>query len=142
MELTVINEIDQPAARVWALWADFGNVDWLSGVFCRVETEGEGVGMVRYLYRTPSGVSDIQRLEAQDHDAMVQHGAILRSSFLNVTDYSFRVEVTPLAQTRCRVTVDWRCEPAEGTTLAEIEAVLQGWTDAAMLKMAAYLRAP
>ncbi len=141
MELIIDSEVRQPAQRVWSLWADFGNLEWLADTFCRVDTEGQGIGMLRYLYRTPAGGADIHRLDAIDHEAMEQACTILQSSFIHVTEHRYWVKVTPLSAERCRVCVTVRCTPVEGNSEAEVAAVLTAWTEAALHNLDHYLDA-
>lgn len=44
--ITVTKQIAAPAERIWALLADFANVDWIPGAGV-VEVEGDGPGMQR-----------------------------------------------------------------------------------------------
>lgn len=47
--MTVIKEISAPAADVWSILANFGDVSWIP-VTGRVEVDGEGPGMRRLIY--------------------------------------------------------------------------------------------
>ncbi len=46
--VTVERIIEAPLAQVWAILADFGNIDWIEGPES-VEVVGSGVGMIRKL---------------------------------------------------------------------------------------------
>ncbi len=48
VEVSVEGELEFSAKEVWAVIADFGNVDWIPGVE-KVDLEGEGVGMIRHI---------------------------------------------------------------------------------------------
>ena len=48
-EFTVDKTLDAPLDKVWAVVADFANLDWFAGAE-RVEKVGEGVGQVRRIF--------------------------------------------------------------------------------------------
>ncbi|PLW84199.1 hypothetical protein CWI75_02305 [Kineobactrum sediminis] len=48
-EFTVEKTLDAPLDKVWAVVADFANLDWFAGAE-RVEKIGEGVGQVRRIF--------------------------------------------------------------------------------------------
>jgi hypothetical protein len=48
-EFTVDKTLDAPLDKVWAVVADFANLDWFAGAE-RVESVGEGAGQVRRIF--------------------------------------------------------------------------------------------
>ena len=49
VEVHVARDLDFPAATVWALLEDFGDISWAPGID-RIEVIGEGIGMIRRLH--------------------------------------------------------------------------------------------
>ena len=101
VEVSVERELEFSAKEVWAVIADFGNVDWVPGVE-KVELEGEGVGMIRHL-TVPVYPPLHERLDAIDHQQMLLDYSIPAVAYLQVKNYRARAQVFELEGPRCRV---------------------------------------
>ena len=101
VEVSVEGELEFNAKEVWAVIADFGNVDWVPGVE-KVDLEGEGVGMIRHL-SVPVYPPLHERLDAIDHQQMLLDYSIPAVEYLQVKDYRARAQVFELEGPRCRV---------------------------------------
>ena len=101
VELSIERELEFSAKEVWAVIADFGNVDWVPGVE-KVELEGEGVGMVRHL-SVPVYPPLHERLDAIDQQEMLLDYSIPAVAYLQVKNYRARAQVFELEGPRCRV---------------------------------------
>jgi hypothetical protein len=101
VEVSIERELEFSAKEVWAVIADFGNVDWVPGVE-KVELEGEGVGMVRHL-SVPVYPPLHERLDAIDHQRMLLDYSIPAVAYLQVKNYRARAQVFELEGPRCRV---------------------------------------
>ena len=112
-KVEVVEEIAAPAAKVWELVRDFGDVGkWAAGVeSCTVE--GEGVGAVRTL-GMPGGLSLQEKLESFDDAGRTFGYAIIGDNPLPFRDYHSVVTVEEKGAARCIYT--WRgtfeAEPA------------------------------
>lgn len=124
IDFTLQRELDHPVDKVWDLLADFGNMEWASGLQ-RVEVEGSGPGMVRRIVMGEDLVIE-ERLETLDHAARHLTYTIPGNNPMPVTDYNAGAKVTDLGGGRCRV--DWFCQakPLEGIDPAEAEATVRG----------------
>ena len=101
VEVSIEGELEFSANEVWAVIADFGNVDWVPGVE-KVDLEGEGVGMIRHL-TVPVYPPLHERLDAIDHQQMLLDYSIPAVAYLQVKDYRARAQVFALEGPRCRV---------------------------------------
>ncbi len=119
VEAKVEHEFEVGADRLWAILADFGNVDWVPGVE-KVELEGEGVGMIRHI-TVPVFPPLHERMDAIDHERMVLDYSIPAVEYLQVKDYTARAEVFALEGERCRVIWSGKAA-AEGTDDATASA--------------------
>ncbi|TXS96524.1 SRPBCC family protein [Parahaliea maris] len=64
---TVEKTLEAPLEQVWAVVADFGNLDWFDGAE-RVEQVGEGVGQVRRVFMPGAEQPVEEKLLALDSD--------------------------------------------------------------------------
>ena len=132
VEVSAEREFEFGADTVWAVFADFGNVDWVPGVE-KVEVEGEGVGMVRHL-TVPVLPQLHERLDAIDHERMVLVYSIPSVEYIEVESYTAKAEVFDLGSGHCRVRMSCSAEAtgseadATAKTGAFYEAML-GWID-------------
>src|SRR5215831_17484506 len=101
--VAIRDEINAPIARVWACFADFGDLSaWAPGR-TRVPVEGRGVGAVRTV--GGDGAAPIrERLEAYDPAAHSFSYAMLESPF-PFTDYVATVRLADLGGGR--TSIDW-----------------------------------
>ena len=133
VEVSVERDYEFGADKVWAVFADFGNVSWVPGIE-KVELEGEGVGMIRHL-SVPVYPQLHERLDALDHEERVLEYSIPHVEYIAVKDYRARAHVVDLGDGRCRVQISCKAEAeavpeteATARTGAFYEAML-GWID-------------
>src|SRR5262245_64989306 len=99
--VTVNDELDAPIDRVWACFADFGDLSaWAPGG-TRVPVEGSGVGAVRSV-GGENGPVIRERLEAYDAAGHTFSYAMLESSF-PFTDYVATVRLRALGDGRTAI---------------------------------------
>ena len=124
VDLVVQRDYAFPAAQVWALLEDFGNISWAPGMD-NVTTEGEGVGMVRII--TLEGAATVhERLEAMDAEEMSFEYSVPTGGALPVTDYRAGPTITALDDKRCHI--DWRCTAkAEGVSDEQASEIISGF---------------
>lgn len=115
IDVTVSRDYNVPAARVWALLADFGNISWAPGMD-KVKVEGSGVGMVRRIDMGDFEV--VEKLESLDH-ATMRFSYSIPQMPMPVTDYRAGGHVVATGPDSCRV--DWSCT-ATPTGISEQEA--------------------
>ena len=134
VEVTVEQEFEHSAERMWAVLADFGNIDWVPG-FEKVELEGEGVGMIRHV-TVPVYPQLHERLDAIDHEKMILDYSIPAVAYIELKDYFARAQVIALEGERCRLIYSCRAEVDgvdETQAAAKTEAFYQAimtWLDA------------
>jgi hypothetical protein len=124
--VTVSEDINAGAARVWAAISDFGGIK-VGGPVTSFETQGEGVGMVRTIGL--GGGLVVERLDRHDPEALVFAYSILNDDCpLPVRDYSATVQITPTGADSCRV--DWTgvFEPKgpEADAMKVVEGIYRG----------------
>lgn len=139
MDAVATHDFHHPPDRVWALLADFGNMDWLTTVFKRVETEGDGIGMLRRLYQDPDRKPAIHRLDALDHENRVLYWSIHQTVFIPVPTIDAETRVEALSEQRARVITIWRFEPPDHADAEELRRVTENWNKAALQQMERYL---
>ncbi|WP_051171130.1 SRPBCC family protein [Spongiibacter marinus] len=123
VEVHVERDLDFPAATVWALLEDFGDINWAPGID-KIEVIGEGIGMIRRLHL--AGMEPIdEQLESMDANNMSFGYTIPRGIPMPVTDYSANAKVTAIDDGRCHV--DWygRATP-QGASDEEAAAMIRG----------------
>ena len=132
VEVSIEREYEFGVEHVWAVFADFANVNWVPGIE-KVELEGEGVGMIRHL-TVPVFPQLHERLEAIDHKERVIEYSIPTVEYIQLKNYRARVQVVDLGRGRCRVAISCKAEAvgpeAEAVAKTEVfyEAML-GWID-------------
>jgi len=91
-----------PAAKAWASIADFGALlSWMPPLEgSTLSTKGTGVGMVRTLSLPGLGAGD-ERLDANDHDNMIQVLAITTGGPFGASRYQARLSVRPDGNDKC-----------------------------------------
>ncbi len=128
MDVSVDIDYPFPATQVWAVLGDFGNMGWLSALFHRIETEGSGIGMRRYMYRKGDRYPVIHRLDVHDERAMHYLCTAEQPRFFPVTELTMAVTVRAVDATSCRVIVDWTCQPPPDHDPQELHALMEAWT--------------
>lgn len=121
IDVKVSRNYDVPAARVWALLADFGNISWAPGMD-KVQVVGSGVGMVRRIDMGDFVVEE--KLESLDHNAM-RFSYTIPKMPMPLTDYRAGGQVVATGANSCRV--DWFCTATpEGMSAEEATATVEG----------------
>ncbi len=139
MDVYVEYQFDQPARRVWSHCGNFRSVAALGNTFSLIEVEGEGVGMLRKLYRTEGGAPDVQRLDMLDDDSMTLGGTLIQPTFLDASEFQFRYTIVPLAKDRCKFAMTWSLTLPAGACEDDYSQVLTGWTQASMQRLDRYM---
>jgi len=108
--ITITKEIGAPAARVWSMLADFGNVSWIP-VAGEVVVEGSGPGMRR---RIPGGAGTpiVERLVSIAPDERTLRYSIDENNPLPVHRYEATARVSPAEDGRATICWDVSFEPA------------------------------
>jgi hypothetical protein len=132
-QLVITKHVDAIPATVWAILADFADVNWIP-VAGAVEVEGEGIGMRRLIHG--SGATPVvETLTSLNPDRM-ELGYTISDNPLPVAGFEALVSVRPAGDTATTVTWNVDYDPA-GSTEADqtaareaIEAVygmMAGW---------------
>jgi hypothetical protein len=111
----------QPAERVWALIADFGDTSWMPPG-TRVDVVGSGPGMARFIHAGERKIKE--QLESLDAAARTLTYTIPENVPMPVTGYRATMKVTPAG---AGSELEWRCsfEPA-GVSDAQATAMIEG----------------
>jgi hypothetical protein len=121
--VTVSEDIQASAAKVWAALSDFGGIK-VGGPVTSFETEGEGVGMVRTIGL--GGGRVVERLDRHDADERVFAYSIINDDCpLPVQDYSATVRITATGADSCNVNWTGVFEP-KGAPEADAAKVVEG----------------
>lgn len=121
--VTVTENINASADRVWAVLSDFGGIK-VGGPITSVEVEGKGVGMVRTLGL--GGGKVVERLDRFDPSARVFAYSIINDDCpLPVSGYSATVQITDNGNGTCKVDWTGRFEP-KGASEADASKVVEG----------------
>ena len=107
-ELYAQTDIAAPAARVWAILADFGNIQawWPRDGALQIERvvlEGEGIGMVRHIYNhgVPQCASErLDLLDPQTHTLVL---SIVGQRPGGITAYVATSRLLPTGPSACRM---------------------------------------
>lgn len=107
-ELFAQTEIAAPAERVWALLADFGNIQaWWprsGGLHIeRVVIEGEGIGMVRHIHNHGVPTPASERLDLLDPQTFTLVLSIVGQRPGGITAYVATSRLFPLGARACRM---------------------------------------
>jgi len=119
--ITVKEEINVPADRLWRLVADFGRVPWIPGGDA-ARTEGSGPGMVRIFGAGDTEIRErLEQLNEADHSIVY---TIPRGLPLPVRDYRSTMRVRSVSAASSEL--DWSCTfTPDGVTEAEAAAQLE-----------------
>ena len=124
--VTVSDDLNAPAADVWAALSDFGGIK-VGGPITSFEIDGEGVGAVRRIGM--GGAVVVERLDEHDADAMTFAYSITNDdSPLPVLGYSARVTVSATGEASCHVDWSGTFEPQgdEAAAMKVIEGIYRG----------------
>lgn len=107
-ELFAQANIDAPAARVWTLLADFGNIQawWPRDSALQIERvvlEGEGIGMVRHIYNHGVPQCASERLDLLDPQTFTLVLSIVGQRPGGITAYVATSRLVPLGESACRM---------------------------------------
>ncbi len=116
--------------RLWALIADFGNIEawWPRGgeiEIERVDLEGEGVGMVRHIYNRGMPAAVSERLEGLEPAELTWHLSIVGDRPAGLLRYRATGRIEPFEQGGCRIRYHGEFEAEPGRE-DEARAFLQG----------------
>jgi hypothetical protein len=118
----VVEKLDIPAERVWALVSDFGNTSWFPGT--TAEVQGQGPGMSR-LIRAGDGPAIREQLDSVDPARRTLTYRIPENNPLPVTDYRATISVRPLGPGSCEI--EWVCEcKPKGVSEAQAVGAVEG----------------
>jgi len=121
--VVIRDELVAPIERVWAAFADFGDLSaWAPGR-SRVPVEGRGVGAVRTV-EGDGGPPVRERLEAYDPTGHTFTYAMLESPF-PFTDYVATVRLHDLGGDRTSIEWSSRFEP-RGLPTEQVEQMIEG----------------
>lgn len=125
-EVKVNEDVNGPAAEVWAALSDFGGIK-VGGPITSFEAQGEGVGMLRTIGM--GGGLVVERLDRHDEDAMVFAYSIVNDDCpLPVSKYSATVTVTDREDGTCNVDWTGTFEPKgdEAQAIQVVEGIYRG----------------
>lgn len=121
--VTVKENLAFPAARVWDLISDFGNVSWFQGL-AKSEVRGRGPGMVRMMYAGDNPPIH-ERLESLDAKKRTLTYTIPENIPFPVSDYRATMTVREEGPGSCEL--EWSCElTPQGIPEAQAVAMLEG----------------
>lgn len=110
MEIIVEKNLNAPIEKLWALCADFGNIDWFKGNGVKgaekVEVEGEGIGMARMIYMEGFDEAIKEVLTHRDAKNHTYSYDIMPNPLMPFTDY--KATGTFTAQADGSTKASWR----------------------------------
>lgn len=104
-EYRMEGEVEIPADALWAVISDFADVSWVPGS-PPLESEGEGIGMVRVI-ETPPLPKVREQLDAVDEAERTIRYRVIEGNPLPVDDYRAAMQVVDLGDIRSRLV--WSC---------------------------------
>lgn len=129
MEVTVEKKLEAPIEKIWALCADFGNIDWFKGNGVpgadKVDVEGEGIGMARMIHM--AGFDEpikevLTSLDAKNHTYSYD---ILPNPLMPFTDYKATGKLTAQADGSTKAT--WKaCFNTDTLSEADARDIMTG----------------
>lgn len=122
MKVDIERDMAHPAEKIWAVLANFGDLDWAPGSE-RVEVLGDGIGMTRRIFMP--GMDPIDEvLEALDNEARQLRYSIPRGLPLPLDDYQATVRVAARPEGGARIYWSARARP-RGVDAATASGILQ-----------------
>ena len=119
----VQKDIDQPAAKIWAVVSDFANVGWaMPGV--KVTSEGSGVGMVRTMH-IPNSDPVAEVLETLD-PANYSFSYTIAKMPMPMTGFRGWAKLEKLSESKTRVHWGAEGQTTEGGDAAALSAMFEG----------------
>ncbi len=123
IEVSVTRDSDLDAETVYELLADFGNTSWMKGV-TKTEVEGDGVGMIRYIYASADGPPVHEKMTERDDLARKVSYVIDEGNPLPVENYAAYVQVSEVGD-GCQI--EWGCTcDAKGVDEASAKSTVEG----------------
>ncbi len=138
MESTTHYRLPHPAAKVWALLADFGNLSWIGRGLERIECCGHGIGMTRTMHWSFNDKPSIHRLQQLDSAAMTLSYDI-EDTYLPVSNHRIRCQVVSIAKNECELHVTISLTAANLESERDIIAVVEDWLPNTVKAMNAFL---
>lgn len=124
MQLTVTHEYAHSRQAVWAVLSNFGDISWTHG-WSKIETEGNGVGMVRRIFMEGLEQPIDEVLESLDATAFTLSYSIPRGLPMPLTGYLATVKLSEPAPGRCLV--EWSCQAEpQGMSDADAQQMMTG----------------
>ncbi len=124
-QLVITKHIDAMPTTVWAIVADFGDVDWIP-VAASVEVEGEGIGMRRLIHG--SGPVPVAETMTSLNPDRMELGYSITDNPLPVSRFDAVISVRPAGVGGTTVTWDVDYDPA-GTAEADQAAAHEAIED-------------
>ena len=123
--ITIVKEVAAPAAAVWALLADFGNVSWIP-MAAGVVVEGSGPGMLRHI-RGAGAEPVVERLVSIEPERRTLAYSIDRNNPMPVSRYEATVRLTADGDRRSVIRWDVSFDPTgqEPDAVAAIEMIYE-----------------
>jgi len=109
LQIETYQDLDAPAGMVWALLADFADIElwWPTDdevvMIERVELEGEGVGQIRHIYNRGFSTAVSERLDYQDPENLSYKLSIVGDRPAGLLSYQATGWIEPLPDDRCRL---------------------------------------
>lgn len=131
--LVITKHIDAAPATVWAIVADFGDVDWIP-ITGDVEVEGEGVGMRRLIHG--GGSTPVAETMTTLNPDRMELGYSIADNPLPVNRFDAVVSVRPAGDTATTVTwdvdydpvgTDQRDQTAAQEAIEAVYGMMAGW---------------
>lgn len=116
-EVSIQHDFPVSADRLYELLGDFTNLSWVPPV-PKVEFEGEGPGMTRFMYFMEDGPATVEILESLDPVARKVAYCITENNPLQVDDYHATMQITETGPETCRL--DWGCSFIAGALPPEV----------------------
>lgn len=111
LQLTLSEEINAPADRLWSLVKDFGNIQswWLKDSPIKIERvvqEGQGAGMIRHIYYLGVPTPLSERLDFVDDAAKTYRLSIVGEGIPGLVSYSATGVISEVGPDSCRLDYD------------------------------------
>lgn len=128
----IVERIEAPAAKVWNVVSDFGDLGFLgSEVVKKVTVEGEGLGCIRSIELAAGGVID-ERLESYDADSFRFSYRIVNDAPVPFENYRSMFSLRPLGAAATELEWSGNFEPkgtaSEEEAIEAVQGIYQGGT--------------
>ena len=127
MQFTVTRDAAFPAAKIWAIIEDFGNIGWAPGIE-KVEVIGDGIGMIRRIHMPGLPEAIDEQLVSIDAKTMTMKYAIPRGLPMPLDDYYATAQLEIISPTSTRIHWTADCKP-RGMSEKDAEQILKGTYD-------------